>query len=125
MMEPTRGRNQLLGTHSPMHGNISGNSGVLVPGIPKRAHGMWPSVLPNAAVFGRQEPVPLSLKSKEAPGCFLHPNPAPPSSGHLWGAAVGFSKELPKDLAATEEHAALTQVPSLPVPLLLLPVQSL
>lgn len=83
------------------------------------------SVLPNAAVFGRQEPVPLSLKPKEAPGCILHPNPAPPFPGHLWGAAVGCSWELPKDLGATERQAALTQASSLPVPLLSPPVQSL
>lgn len=67
-METTRGRNQLLGIHSLMHRKLSGNSGMLVSGIPKRAHGMWSSVLPNAAVFSRQEPVPLFLKPREALG---------------------------------------------------------
>lgn len=84
---------------------------------------MWSSVLPNAAVFGRQEPAPLFLKPK-APGCILHPNPLPSFLGHFWGAAVGSSQELPEDLGATEEKAALTQALSLPVPLLSPPVQS-
>lgn len=98
---------------------------MLVPGILKMARGTWSSVLPYAAVFGRQEPVPLSLKPKEAPGCILHPNPAPPFPQHLWRAAVGSSQELPKDLGVTEEAAALTQAQSLLVPLLSLLLQSL
>lgn len=77
---------------------------------------MWFSVLPNAAGFGRQELVPLSLKPKEVPGCIPHPNPPPPFPRHLWGAAVGSSQELPKDLGATEEQAALTQGLILPSP---------
>lgn len=81
-----------------MHRKLNGNSGMLVSGIPKRVHRMWSSVLPNAAVFSRQESVPLFLKPKEALGYILHPNPVLPFPGHLWRAAVGFSQELPKDL---------------------------